>query len=130
MTCSTRRRWSFSALRGRMAMPADQEIGYYGGVLEQLDVLERAGDAEARDPVGRHLGDVLILEEDPSRGRAIDPRNQVEDRALAGAVRPDDRQDLALLDREGHRVDRLQATEMKREIFGAEVAHRFRSDLT
>jgi hypothetical protein len=27
-------------------------------------------------------------------------------------------------------VDRFQAAEMQRQIFGAEIAHRFRSDLT
>ena len=29
-----------------------------------------------------------------------------------------------------HRIDRLQAAEMQRQVFGAEIAHRFRSDFT
>jgi hypothetical protein len=57
-------------------------------------------------------------------------RDQVEDRALAGAIGADDRKYLALLDSEIHGVDRLEAPEMQREIFGAEIAHRFRSDFT
>src|SRR5690348_17628433 len=61
----------------------------HGRILEQFDVLERARDAEAGDVVGRLLGDVLVLEEDLAGRRRIDPRDQVEDRALAGAVRAD-----------------------------------------
>ena len=30
-----------------MAVAADQEIGEHGRIVEQLDVLERAGDAES-----------------------------------------------------------------------------------
>ena len=113
-----------------MAVPADQQVGEHGRILEQFDVLEGAGDAELGDAEGRLLGDVLILEINPARGRAVDPRDQVEDRTLAGAVGADDREDLALLHREADGVDRLQAAEMQREIFGAEIAHRFRSDFT
>jgi hypothetical protein len=43
---------------------ADQQIAQHGRILEQLDVLERAGNAEAGDVVGRLLGDILVLEED------------------------------------------------------------------
>ena len=113
-----------------MAVPADQQIGEHGGILEQFDVLERARDAEPRDVVRRLLRNVLIFEKNSARCRRIDPRDQVEDRTLAGAVGADDRENLALLDREADGIDRLQATEMQREIFGAELAHRFRSDFT
>jgi hypothetical protein len=115
---------------GGMAVPADQQIAQHGRILEQFDVLEGAGDAEFGDAEGRLLGDVLILEIDLARGRAVDPRDQVEDRTLAGAVGADDREDLALLHREADGIDRLQAAEMQRQIFGAEIAHRFRSDFT
>ena len=111
-------------------MTADQEIAQHGRILEQFDVLEGAGDAEAGNVVGRLLGDVLILEEDLARGRRIDPRDQVEDRTLAGAVGADDREDLALLHREADGIDRLQAAEVQGQVFGAEIAHRFRSDFT
>ncbi|MGX1297675.1 hypothetical protein AB7M75_007583 [Bradyrhizobium ottawaense] len=117
-------------LRGRVPVTADQEVGEHGRVLEQLDVLEGAGDAELGDVVRRLFGDILILEEDAARGRPVDPRDQVEDRALAGAVGTDNREDLALLDRERDRVDRFQPSEMQRQILGAEIAHRFRSDFT
>jgi hypothetical protein len=39
-----------------------QKVLQQGGVLEQLDVLEGAGDAERGDPVRRHVGDVAAVE--------------------------------------------------------------------
>src|ERR1700730_3974372 len=113
-----------------MPVAANQEVREHGGGFEQFDVLEGAGDAEPGDAIGGLLRDVLILEKNPSRGRAVDARDQVEDGTLAGTVRPDDREYLALLHRERDGIDRLQAAEMQREIFGAEIAHRFRSDFT
>src|SRR5437879_5397910 len=113
-----------------MPVTADQEVREHGGVLEQLDILESARDAEPGDAISGLLRDVLILEKNPSRGRAVDARDQVEDRAFAGAVGPDDGEYLALLHSERDSVDRLQAAEMQRKIFGAEIAHRFRSDFT
>jgi hypothetical protein len=98
--------------------------------VEQLDVLEGAGDAELGDVVGRLLRDVLVLEEDAARGRPVDPRDQVEDRALAGAVGADDREDLTFLDRERDCIDGLETAEMQRQVLGAEIAHRLRSDFT
>jgi hypothetical protein len=54
--------------------------------------------------------------------------NQVEDRRLAGAVRPDDGEDLALVHLEGDAVDGLDAAEVDREPVGLEEGHRSRSD--
>ena len=42
-----------------MAMPADQQVLQQRGVGEQLDVLERAGDAQAGDAMRRDARDVL-----------------------------------------------------------------------
>ena len=38
-----------------MPVPADQQVAEHGGILEQLDVLEGAGDAELGDAEGRLL---------------------------------------------------------------------------
>ena len=49
-------------LSGGMPMTADQQIAEHGGILEQFDVLEGAGNPELGDTEGGRLGDVLILE--------------------------------------------------------------------
>ena len=63
----------------------------------------------------------------PSVG-LIDAADQVEDRRLAGAVRADDREHLALLDLEADRIDGADAAEADRDVVGAEQAHRSRSE--
>src|SRR3979409_1446917 len=113
-----------------MPVPPDQEGGGNPRILEQLDILEGAGDPELGDAEGGFLRDVLILEINPARGRAVDPRDQVEDRAFSRPVGADDRKYLARLHREADGIDRLEAPKMQREIFGAEIAHRLRSDFT
>ena len=116
-------RWQEDKLRqnanGRMAVPADQQVLQQRGVGEQLDVLERARDAEAGDPVRRDVGDVLVLEDQPARRRLIDAADQVEDRRLAGAVRADDREHLALLHLEADRIHGADAAEADRDVVGA-----------
>src|SRR5690349_10468322 len=109
-------------------MAAEQEVLEHGGVLEQLDVLERPRDAAPRDLVRRHPRDVLAVEDQTARGRLVDARDQVEDRRLAGAVGPDDREDLARLDLEAHAVDGPEAAEVHDEAVRGEEAHRSRSD--
>ena len=49
-----------------MPVTADQQIAQHGRILEQFDVLEGAGNAEAGNFVGRLLGDVLVFEKDPA----------------------------------------------------------------
>ena len=48
-------------------VPADQQVVQHGGVLEQLDVLEGAGDAQRGDAVRRLLGERLALVLDACR---------------------------------------------------------------
>ena len=104
-------------VRRRMAVPADQKVAQHGRVVEQLDVLEGARDPHLGDVMRRRRGELLAVEHQPARGRVIEPRDQVEDRGLAGAVRADDREDLPLLDGEVDLIDRLQAAELQREVF-------------
>src|SRR2546422_600426 len=59
----------------------------------------------------RLAGHVLALEGHPPRVRAHQPRDQVEERRLAGAVRADDGVDRSLADREGDVVDGDEAAE-------------------
>jgi hypothetical protein len=53
-------------LRGGVPVTADQQIAQHGRILEQFDVLEGAGNAEACNLVGRLVGDVLVFEKDPA----------------------------------------------------------------
>jgi hypothetical protein len=51
-------------------VPADQQVVQHRGVLEQLDVLEGAGDAQRGDAVRRLRGERLAFEIDGAGGRA------------------------------------------------------------
>src|SRR5258708_25541772 len=113
-----------------MPVPADQKVAEHGRILKQFDVLECAGDTELGDAEGGLFGNVLILEINLAGCRAVDPRDQVEDRAFAGTIGADDRENLALLHREADGVDRLQAAEMQRQILAAALTHRLRSAFT
>ena len=78
---------------------------------EDVRALERARDPAARHRVRAGAAIGRALEEDaPGGGREV-ARDQVEQRRLAGAVRPDDGPPLARRDRQGHAVDGRQRAE-------------------
>ena len=112
-----------------MAVAPDEQVLQHGRLVEQLDVLEGARDAERGDLVRRARQDALALEAYVAFGRVVEPRDQVEDRRLAGPVRPDQREDLALLDGERNLVDRHDAAEAQGDVVDLEQAHRMRSVL-
>src|SRR5690349_9397367 len=109
-------------------MSSDQQVLQQSGVGEQLDVLERARDAQPSDAIRRNVGDVPVLEEQPARGRCVYAADQVEDGRLASAVRADDGKYLARLHIEAYRVDCTDTAEADGDIFGSEQAHRSRSE--
>src|SRR5262249_33808794 len=78
---------------------------------EELDVLEGAGDAALHDRVRRLAEEALALEADRPRVGLVEARDQVEERRLAGAVRPDQPDDLPGLDIERHVIDGDDAAE-------------------
>src|SRR5262249_32477537 len=88
--------------------------------LEQRDVLERARDAAARRRVGAHLLARLAAEGDAALLRMIEAVDDVEERRLSGAVRPDDGADFALANVEGDVGDRLHAAEGERHVLERE----------
>ena len=57
------------------------------GVVDDRE-LEHLGDVA---PVGRHVGHVDVVEQDPALGRAHQPGDDVEQRGLAAARRPEQR---------------------------------------
>src|SRR5207237_4536176 len=96
---------------------ADLELDGDADVLQHGQLREDAGDLEGtRDAApaarrGGERGDVVAVEEDTTRRRRQEPRDQVEQRGLPGAVRSDDRPQLARLHRETDAVDGLQGAE-------------------
>ena len=75
------------------AVHADEDVLERRHLLEEADVLERPADAALRGGVRRRAGDVPAVEHDAARGRLVDPGDHVEERRLAGAVRPDQAHD-------------------------------------
>jgi hypothetical protein len=57
--------------------------------------LEDMRDADARAAVGRQAVDAAPLERDAARARPQQSRDRVHERRFAGAVRPEDGDDLA-----------------------------------
>ncbi len=88
--------------------------------LEQRDVLEGARDALPRGFVGTHAAARLAAKRDDALLRVIEAVDDVQHRGLAGAVRPDDRPDFALLDIERDVADRLHAAEGQRDVVDLE----------
>ena len=83
----------------------------HGHVRPQMDVLEGAGDAARGDVARWQAGRSLAAELDLAARQRQHAGDQVEDRALAGAVRADQADDLARPDLEADLVDRDQAAE-------------------
>src|SRR5262249_61788262 len=66
--------------------------------------LERLGAPEPADGVGIEAGDRAAPIVHDARRRCLEPRDQIEQRALACAVRADNAQDLTFGQREVHAV--------------------------
>src|SRR5439155_24941476 len=95
---------------------AQHQVVEHGHALEQGDVLEGAREAERRDAARREGRDVLALDDDPARVGVVEAADHVEHGRLAGAVGPDHREDLALLDIEAHLRHGLDAAERLRDL--------------
>ena len=111
-------------------MRADEQVLEHGHVLEEHDVLEGARDSESHDPVRRRSSQVLAVEEDAAAVRAIEPRDQIEERRLSGAVRPDQPDDLSLLQRKRDVGEGDDAAEPPRDVLDRKKRHRRRDDMT
>src|SRR6476659_3582217 len=88
-----------------------------------MDRLERARDAQPRDLVRREPDDALTAEGDVAVIGRVQTCDDVEYGALAGAVRPDDADDLALFDREVETAQRVEAAEVLRDPSDVQEVH-------
>src|SRR5919108_1790673 len=94
-----------------LEQPARHDVVEHAHALEERDVLERPGDAQ-RGHVGRgQVRAVAAGEADRALVGMVEAADDVEQRGLAGAVGPDDRQELAALDDHAHLVQRQQRAE-------------------
>ena len=115
-----------------MRVPPDEQVLQHGCLFEQLDVLKRAPDAGTDNLVRRQLEQVLLAVMNASGRGLIEPADEIEDRALAGAIRADDCKGLPGLDVELHVLDRMHATEHDRQVADRKTlrrTHRMRSVL-
>src|SRR4029077_2293229 len=69
------------------------------------------GEPAARDQERLFAGDVRAAKRDRSGLRRVDAVDQIEQRRLAGAVRPDQAQNFSLAEHEAEIVHGLQAAE-------------------
>ena len=103
---------------------ADEHVVQHGHRPEQLDVLEGASDPAPDDPVHGRLQQALTGELDLALVRRVEPRDHVERGRLAGAVRPDQPDDLAFLDVERDPVEGDDPAEPASDIPQREQGHR------
>jgi hypothetical protein len=73
---------------------ADQDVVENSHRADQLDVLERARDPATRDAVNRRAQQAPPVEAELTRVGLVQARDDVEERRLAGAIRPDQADDL------------------------------------
>jgi hypothetical protein len=100
-------------------MSADADVVEHREIGKQCDVLEGAADADFGDPVRRPRQDAHPFHQDVARARLIESREAIEERGLAGAVGPDQTEDLALMHVERHAIQGDDAAE-----HDADVANR------
>src|SRR5207244_12796422 len=75
---------------------ADARVLANGHRVEEVHVLKGSGDPAPDDPVGRDAEQAPAAEAELARVRAGETGDHVEERRLAGAVRPDQPDDLVL----------------------------------
>src|SRR5215207_4938024 len=93
-------------------MPGNEDVLERSHVVEKADVLKGTGHAERRDFVRRQTDSRPTVEVDAAGGRLVDAGEDVEEGRLAGAVRPDQADDLSARDNEVDVVDGDQSSEL------------------
>jgi hypothetical protein len=81
------------------------------------------GDPHLTNAVRRVTGDILTGEPDRASGRHFETDDQLEQRALAGAVGADDGENLAIVGPQVHSVDRGQASKVFLDLIQLEKSH-------
>jgi len=104
----------------------DQKVFENRQAREQTDILEGtgdlgfAGDAKVRQALEQVFSAILVAHSDHAHGRLVETGDAIEHGGLAGAVRADQRGDLAALGLEREVVDGHQAAELHRQVLDLE----------
>ena len=93
-------------------MHSDENVLDRGHLREEANVLERPPDTELDDRVRGLADDLGPVEDDGPGGRNVDTGDLVEERRLAGAVRPDQRDDRTARNGEVDVVRRHEPAEL------------------
>jgi hypothetical protein len=99
------------ARRRADAQRGDLDVLAHRQVAERVRVLEGAREPRAAATVRRPARDVAAVQLDGSARRPVEARQHVHERRLAGAVRPDQPDDLAAPQLEADPAQRLHALE-------------------
>src|SRR5262249_857892 len=84
---------------------AGEHVLHDGELAKPPHDLKRAADPEPGNPIGRKVVNVLLLEPDLPAAASHRAAEQVEERRLAGTVRPDHAEDFARRDIDAHIAD-------------------------
>src|SRR3954465_14117309 len=99
----------FVAMRaGTRVVGAEEHVVVHAEKRKQPPALEDMGNADARSPVGRHGLNALAIETNAARHGTQQPRDRVDERGLAGAVRAEEGHDFAAADVEVGLPDHLE----------------------
>src|SRR5512134_313401 len=101
----------------------NDEILVGGQGVEGPHDLERSRDPHPRDLVRGPAGDLAAKKKHLALPGPQEPGDAVDERRLPRAVRPDDPEDLPLLDRKAHGGERLYAPERLADPFHGQDAH-------
>ena len=107
-----------------MAVGRDHHVLEHRHVQEQAKRLEGSRDPACRDRVRRKARHSVSLEDDFAGVGTEEPRDEVEDGGLPGAVGADETDDLALADVKLEIVDHLQPAERFGDAAKLEERHR------
>src|SRR5215472_4556740 len=99
---------------------ADEHVVERGEPAEHLRILEGPRDAEPRHRVRSTGQEIVSVEPDPPGEGTVEPRHDVEDRCLAGAVGADHREDLARRDGQVNVAQRGEAAKADRQTLDLE----------
>ena len=106
--------------RARVAVRGRHDVLDDAHVQEETQRLERPRDTALADLVRLEADEALSFQEDVAGVRPVDARDQVEERRLPRAVRPDDADDLAPIDVDVEVCDDGATAEVERDSLNLE----------